>query len=206
MSHRKLGRKAVALAALVMVVFPRIVAAQEPSLSDVLARTAAYVADFQHRLSGIVAEETYAQDARIPWSVHRELKSDLLLVRPVGADRYVEYRDVFEVDGSSVRDRQERLTALFIGRSAPSASQQIERIITDSARYNIGNIERTINIPTLPLLFLNRVMQTRFKFTRATDSAPSTASRARPTARHPQRAEPRRPAPLPTSRCLRRSG
>ena len=57
MSRRKLGHKAVALAALVLVVVPHIVDAQEPSLSNVLARAAAYVADFQHQLSGIVADQ-----------------------------------------------------------------------------------------------------------------------------------------------------
>ena len=36
----------------------------------------------------------------------RELKSDLLLVKPPRESRYVEYRDVFKVDGAAVRDRR----------------------------------------------------------------------------------------------------
>src|SRR5450755_2760508 len=90
--------------------------AQEPALATVLQRAAAYVADFHHQLAGIVLEEHYVQDVRltvdprfsgaaIPRVTHRVLTSDLLLLRPVGADRYVEYRDVFEVDGKPVRDR-----------------------------------------------------------------------------------------------------
>src|SRR5688572_14477616 len=38
-------------------------AAQTPSLNDVLKRSASYVAAFHKQLSGIVAEETYQQDA-----------------------------------------------------------------------------------------------------------------------------------------------
>lgn len=185
MSDRQLGTQIVVLVALLVVATPHVVVAQEPPLSAVLARAASYVADFERQLSGIVAEESYVQNAtrvrpmigtRFPRqeAQHRELKSDLLLVRPAGADRYIEFRDVFEVDGTRVRDRQERLTALFLAGSS-SADQQMELIVKESARYNIGNIERTINMPTLPLSFLTRDMQPRFKFTRAPDSKPSVA-------------------------------
>src|SRR6266851_3578996 len=84
--------------------------AQEPSLADVLSRAAAYVTAFQRQLSGVVAEETYVQDVHEtpvlgprpqfrPGVAHRELKSDLLLVKPEKADRWIQFRDVFEVDG-----------------------------------------------------------------------------------------------------------
>ena len=98
----------------------------------------------------------------------------LLLVQPGGADRYVEFRDVFEVDGRPVRDRQDRLTALFLDPTT-SAEAQIQRINRESARYNIGNIERTINTPTLPLLFLSPQNQSRFRFTRTSRNAPALA-------------------------------
>jgi hypothetical protein len=92
---------------------------QEPSLAAVLQRAAVYVANFQKQLSGIVAEESYEQHIRKqgsgdPLVGRRRLKSDLLLVRPVGSSRYVEFRDVFEVDGRAVRDRQDRLTKVFV--------------------------------------------------------------------------------------------
>jgi hypothetical protein len=170
--------------ALVMVMAPSV-EAQETSLETVLAHAAAYVAEFQRQLSGIVAEESYTQDAATPLMAagspfrreldsHRELKSDLLLVRPVGTSQYVEFRDVFEVDGKPVRDRQERLTTLFL-EGTSSATQQIEQIIGESARYNIGNIQRTINTPVFPLLFLDRIVQPKFRFKRGTDSPPVMA-------------------------------
>src|SRR5437879_4647659 len=83
--------------------------AQQPGLDEVLARAAAYVTGLHRQLSGVVAEEHYIQDVRAWRSFattrgasgrqHSELRSDVLLVRPVGADRWMEFRDVFEVDG-----------------------------------------------------------------------------------------------------------
>src|SRR5262249_34385341 len=130
----------------------------------------------------VVAEERYVQDitrvnvlpGRFPAEAHRELRSDVLLVQPAGTDRYVEFRDVFEVDGRPVRDRQDRLTALFLDRTA-SADAQIQRINQESARYNIGAIERTINTPTLPLTFLLPHNQPRFRFSRGSRNAPAMA-------------------------------
>ena len=74
--------------------------------------------------------------------------------------------DVFEVDGNPVRDRQERLTRLFNDSSA-AGSDRMAAIINESARYNIGDIVRTVNTPLMPLLFLDPEHQPRFKFTMA---------------------------------------
>jgi hypothetical protein len=148
------------------------VSAQRPSLNDVLRRAAEYLAAYQKQLSEITAEETYVQDVvplrpvrALEAPARRTLRSDLLLVKPRGADRYVEYRDVFEVDGKPVRDRQERLARLLRDPSA-SSSRQIQRIIGESARYNIGDIVRNINTPMLPLMFLDAAFQPRFAFKR----------------------------------------
>jgi VWFA-related protein len=151
---------------------------QEPSIADVMARVGAYAAAFEHQLSNIVAEERYVQDirqvnlmpGRFAAESHRELRSDVLLVQPGGTGSYVAFRDVFEVDGKPVRDRQDRLTALFLDPSV-SADAQIQRINQESARYNIGNIERTINTPTLALHFLLPENQPRFRFTRSVRNA-----------------------------------
>ncbi len=146
-------------------------AAQSPSLDEVLRLSAVYVAEFRTQLSGIVAEETYHQDiastARISNSVltnpSRTLRSDLLLVRPPDADRYVELRDVFEVDGRAVRSRGSRLEALLRDPTA-AASATVQSIITESAAYNIGSITRNVNTPLMALQFLDASRQRRFRF------------------------------------------
>ncbi len=102
---------------------------------------------------------------------HVELRSDFLLVRPEGADRFVEYRDVFEVNGAPVRDRLDRLSNLFLNPS-PSVSKQIDAITEESARYNIGSVLRTLNTPTLALVLLYPDSQPNITFVRAPNTIP----------------------------------
>jgi hypothetical protein len=138
-----------------------------PDLKAVLARAAAYVEDFREKLSGIVAEETYVQQ-EVPGE-RREVRSDLLLVRSETFPRWLQFRDTFEVDGKPVRDRAERLTALFLQPPA-SARAQAQRIADESSRYNLGELRRTINVPVMPLVFLEADVQKRIRFTRAPDT------------------------------------
>jgi hypothetical protein len=159
------------------------VAAQEPTLDTVLQRAGTYVVEFQRQLSGIVAEERYEQNVAASLTlsrssagqvVSRVLKSDLLLVKPAGIDRWIQFRDVFDVDGSPVRDRSERLMKLFVEPSQ-STAKQVEQIVEESTRYNIGKMQRTINVPVLALVVLDPVNQSRFRFKRLeTPGRPTT--------------------------------
>lgn len=159
---------AAALAFAALIARP---SAQAPSLDTVLKRTAAYVAEFRKQLSGIAAEETYVQEithtarSANTFNVNppRTLKSDLLLVKLPDSDRYVELRDVFEVDGEAVRDRQPRLERLLNERAA-GTEDTMAAIITESAKYNIGRVTRTINTPLMALQFLDASNQSRFTF------------------------------------------
>ncbi len=146
-------------------------ASADPSLEMVLARAATYVADYQKRLAGIVAEEHYRQNVqnttrggRISRQF-RELQSDLLLVKPGGEDSWLQFRDVFEVDRKPIRDRDQRLYKLFV-ESTAAARAQADAIQAERARYNIGPILRTINIPILALLFFERSNQPRLSYTK----------------------------------------
>lgn len=153
--------------------------AQSPSLNEVLERCATYVAEFHKQLSGIVAEEVYRQTVALTARITngaapaapRTLKSDLLLVKPANADRYVELRDVFEVDGAQVRERQSRLEPLLLDRST-AADRHIGAIIEESARYNIGGVTRNINTPLMALQFLDAANQKRFRFRHVPKSRP----------------------------------
>lgn len=148
--------------------------AQGLTLEDVLKNAAVYLAEFQQKLSGIASEETYVQEMT-PLAgrtsggamlARRTLKSDLILVKPADADRYVEFRDVFEVDGKPVRERGERLTALL----RQPLDNRMSAIINESASYNIGPIQRNVNTPLLAMLFLDKSFQSRFRFKRASES------------------------------------
>jgi len=146
------------------------------SLQTILTGVSDYVVRYQQELSSVVAEEKYVQDADKsdrPFITHRELKSDLLLLRVAGEDRsYVQFRDVYEVDGEAVRDRSDRLMTLFTGPAAgrESAKKQAAQIMNESARYNIGSVERNINVPLLTLLLLDPSYQRHFKYSVSMES------------------------------------
>jgi hypothetical protein len=116
---------------------PPLAARQAPPdgirLEQLLARAGKYVVDFERAFSNVVAEERYVQRVitdqgigRVPLAgpgtrsgfeqfspgpaaEHRELRSDFLLAKLPGEERWIPFRDVFEVDGTPVRDREERL-------------------------------------------------------------------------------------------------
>jgi len=159
------GRRALAVAA-AAVLTGLDADAQAPSLDEVLKRAAAYVAGFHHQLSGIVAEETYRQEIVHTGRIggggsQRTLRSELLLVKAANPDRYVEFRDVFEVDRATVRDRESRVERLL---KDPAGRDRIAAVIAESARYNIGRVERNINTPLMALQFLDAATQKRFRF------------------------------------------
>lgn len=146
--------------------------AADTPLDAVLARAREYVEKYQRDLALVVSEERYEQEVRFPGPPLQRsrdltqktvLKSDFLLVRDA-AGGWVPFRDVFERDGTMVRDRDERLSKLFL-TSPGAAIEQARRIADESARYNIGNINRNINLPTLALLFLTEAHVDRFEFT-----------------------------------------
>ena len=126
--HMLLRRAALTLTAVVLSV--ATIAAQSPPPIDViLARAGQYVSSFVERFASVVAEEHYVQDTlgNLPTvalggrgsiqvgvrSRHRELKADFLLVK-IGPADWLPFRDVFEVDGAAVRDREQRLQKLFL--------------------------------------------------------------------------------------------
>src|SRR4051812_26371602 len=151
-------------------------------LPAVLARAAVYVKEFERQMTNIVADERYVQELielemRAPSGLgpggpptpvesrkqRRELRSDFLVVR-LGLDGLpVPFRDVYEVDGRPVRDRADRLTKLFL-RPTADTIEQAWRVVEEGARYNLGDVRRTVNVPVLPIVVLRAANQERFRF------------------------------------------
>lgn len=156
---------------LMAVAVVRAEGSPQPSLSEILVRAAGYVADYQKGLRGIVAEETYQQDmtsfrgggrGRLVRE-SRQLKSDLLLVKLGSEERWMQFRDVFEVDRKPVRDRDQRLYKLFVD-AKPDARAQADELQHESSRYNLGPVQRTINIPIMALFVFDRFSQYGISF------------------------------------------
>jgi hypothetical protein len=138
--------------------------AQSPSRAAALIDLAgAYVQRFVDRFSNVVAEEQYVQETTAPRR-KRTLKSDFLLVRFPGATEWHMFRDVFEVDGKSVRAEQEgRLAKLFLA-PAEDALRRAADIRRAGAQYNLRDIG-TLNNPLLALAYLQPGYRARFRFT-----------------------------------------
>ena len=76
------------------------------------------------------------------------------------------FRDVIEVDGVQVRDREARLAKLFLNATPTSVDETMaraERIREEGARYNLGSMRSTLGNPVLGLGVLQRAYQQRFR-------------------------------------------
>ncbi|MEO8195097.1 MAG: hypothetical protein ABI689_00080 [Thermoanaerobaculia bacterium] len=165
--------------------------ARRERLETLVARVGDYVERFESAMEAAVLDENYVQLLRQPccresrnpgedpllaWEeartrrppkgvlARRQLRSEVLLVRIAGGMQ-VGYRDVYEVEGKTVQDRKERVRKLFLSGTEESALE-LGRLATESARFNLGRLLRTTNLPTLPLLYLVPAMHPRLHFSR----------------------------------------
>jgi hypothetical protein len=171
---RRASRSGSLLIAVAAVLALGPVPRAQTDVTALIDRAVVYVEQFNQRFGSMVTEERYeqsvhelslpgARNAR-PQFERVSLVSDFLLVRIPG-EGWTPFRDVFERNGVKVRDREERLAKLFLNGSSRSAMEQAQQIMREGSRYNIGSIERTINVPTLPLAFLTPLHRPRFLFT-----------------------------------------
>ena len=147
--------------------------AAQSEVTAIVDRAVTYVDEFQRRFGSMVTEERYEQSVQEPSSLGARsarpqfdrvvLVSDFLLVQIPG-EGWTPFRDVFERNGQKLRDREDRLARLFLNGSSRSSFEQARQIMLEGARYNIGTIERTINLPTLPLVYLTAPHRERFRF------------------------------------------
>lgn len=162
-----------------------------PAAAGLIERVTAYVRDYEQRFSALVAEERYVQllEARSSQGgiggslsqanpgggmsgsrdgrVRRVLKSDYLIAR-LDEGGWMPFRDVYEVDGSRVADRNDRLAALFL-KKGTTAVEQATQIMADSIRHNLGTTARSISIPILGLMLLHPDVRSRMELTVAAD-------------------------------------
>ena len=138
--------------------------ARAAELKLALARLFEYADAYERQYSMLVAEEEYAQSHQ---GAHTLTRADFLLVK--SANRWVSFRDVLEVDGRPVRDREERLRRLFLDPT-PEAQARLQSVMDESAKYNIGPVVRSINVPLFALDILRTWNRGRFDFTLGRDA------------------------------------
>jgi VWFA-related protein len=189
---------------------PSAPAAADPELAALLERAGRYVVEYEGAFHDIAAEEEYSQraphgDPNLPDWVRT--RADVVFARLAPPFPWASYRDVYEVNGSPVRDRDGRLERAF--RESPAtALARAQAILAESTRYNIGP-ERTVNLPTLALLILHPANQSRFAFEgkgrKGTAVEVSFREQARPTIFR-EFTESRRQVPPGSARSTDRGG
>lgn len=145
--------------------------AQQASVDSVVQSVSGYVERLQQQITGVVIEEDYLQQAQGPGvtvrAASRRLRSDLTIMADTDFD-WVEFRDIFEVDGKPVRDRQARVVELFASTVDARAFEHAKRLVEEGARYNLSAVgirfQRTVNLPLGALRFLQQANRSRSSF------------------------------------------
>ena len=136
----------------------------QPSLKDVMRRVGAYVDAYGDRASIVVSTETYDQRAESSSNTPetRTLVSDFALVYADAIHGWLGFRDVIEADGRRVADRENRLARVLMG--SEGRFDEASRLSNESARFNLGRIQRNFNVPTSAMFFLLSENQDLFRF------------------------------------------
>ena len=151
----------------------------------VLSSAMRYVINYEQQFALLVSEEHYTQELQRPPNPGDNLsranpgggmraggamniqtiKSDFLLVQlGMDGEGWMPFRDAFEVKGKRLRNRDERLLKLFL-ENDKQAFEKAARFNEASAKHHLGNVARTINIPTLGMMLLHPRVNERFEFT-----------------------------------------
>lgn len=147
----------------------RLAAQDAVPLDELMRRVGAYVASYEREMTNVVAEEWYVQYTSGAGAMaRRTTRSDVGIVLDTYSG-WMTLRDVFEVDGKSVRDGENRIAQLLIQREANRADPRLaEQIVKEGARFNLDppdlKLPRTINAPMIVLKFARLQNQARSTF------------------------------------------
>ena len=156
-----------ALLTLLVIVLIELCAApgahtQSVDLNELRSRVAASARRFITQLSDVVTEEEYDQRFTRGKKT-RHLKSDFLLVAYPGRNELMMvFRDVREVDGKPVRDKQDRITKLFL-EPFNNAIRRAQDIHRDGLRLSVDN--GRLMDPLQVVTYLQVEYQNGFTFT-----------------------------------------
>lgn len=144
--------------------------AAPPQPADLLSRMRASIEDYAQLAPSLVAREDYVQnmsDSR-GREERRALVAELLMVRLPGSAGWFTFRDVLSVDKRAVDGRQQRLLDL-LQSPKPDAMAEARRLAGESARFNVGRIVRTLNLPDMALGYLRASHAARIRFDKPRD-------------------------------------
>jgi hypothetical protein len=143
--------------------------AQPPSLDVILDRLGAYLLDYETKVVQLAAAEEYEQwiKRRPGWGqetvAKRKFKSTIFLVALPDGHLWYGFRDVSHVDGKALPPRVRPMTQL-LGEGSVAAYNEALAIMRENARFNIGGVYRTLNLPLQALEMLHPQNRERFTF------------------------------------------
>jgi len=138
-------------------------------MARLLSRAGTYVRGFEHDFALVVSDEDYRQrvSGRLyPSSRNRRTRAEMLFMWIPEQAGWLTVRNVLSVDGRDVPDSQARLNEALDDTTTARVTR-LRRLLNDNARFNLGQILRNFNYPTLALSYLDPEMQPRFAFTPA---------------------------------------
>lgn len=137
----------------------------DTSVKAVVAAAAAYVTAYQKDLAFVLADELATQRVTVPTGgllETRRTRAELFLTYLPTEHSWIAVRDVLDVDGTVVtgtEDIRSLIQRIPLWRLPAVLAER-------NARYNIGNVRRTFNEPTIGLLVVSPLHQRRFAFKR----------------------------------------
>jgi hypothetical protein len=172
-----------------VVLSPATLSAQRV-LDELIDRAARYVQDYERSFALLACDEEYVQWLERPNNPgsnlsrsnpgggmvaggqrdRRVVRGDFVLVQLGDGKGWMPFRDILDVNGSPMRGPGDRLVKLFQSGN-PEAFDLASQIHDESKKQDIGNVQRTINIPTLAMMFLHPVVRERFRFRHDGDEA-----------------------------------
>ena len=137
----------------------------DTSVKAVVAAAGGYVVRYERDMAYVLADELATQVVATPDGERvgrRQTRAEFFLTYLPTEGTWIAVRDVKEVDGAAVSDTDD-IGSLM--RRAP-LWRLGAAIAEKNARFNIGDVRRTFNEPTLGLLVASPVHHRRFKFDR----------------------------------------
>lgn len=176
---------ALALTAEALVANDQVGSQPGSGFTTVLSTAMRYTMNYEQRFLLLAADEHYLQEIQRPPNpgsnlsrsnpgggmqaggaiATQSIKSDFLLVQLGGdGEGWMPFRDAYEVKGRKLRERNDRLLKLFTTNDKQRFEKGAE-LSAQTHKHNLGNVARTINIPTLAMMFLHPRVNERFEFT-----------------------------------------
>lgn len=164
MTRLGLGLAAVPLAAALLSAQPAPQAV-EPDLAYTVRVASAWTSRFTQNLSGLLFREKYLQKVQggrpgtqgVISNMSRSgsllTEANVFLLRAEATSEFVLFRDVYHANGRDITNHTERLETLLADGS-DRAVEQAKRLTDASAAFNLGSVNRNVNIPTMGLRYL----------------------------------------------------